>query len=96
MRFLFIYLMTDDTDQVRGVAPQHSAYWGEQALAGYLGGPFADRTGGLITFEADTPAVAEKLVSGDPFLRQLCISSWWLKEWLAADVALPDSTAGNR
>lgn len=86
MRFLFFYLMTDDPDRVRRVAAQHSAYWEQQALAGYLGGPFADRSGGLITFEANTPALAEKLVSGDPFLRQGCISSWWLKEWLAEDV----------
>ena len=96
MRFLFFYLMTDDPDRVREVAPQHSTYWGRQALAGYLGGPFADRSGGLITFEADTPALAEKLASGDPFLRQGCISSWWLKEWLAEGVVLPDLTAGDR
>jgi hypothetical protein len=57
MRFLFFYLMTDDPDRVRRVAAQHSAYWGQQALAGYLGGPFADRSGGLITFESDTPAL---------------------------------------
>ena len=57
---------------------------------------FADRSGGLITFEAATPTRAENLVSGDPFLRQGCISSWWLKEWLAEDVVPPDSTAGDR
>ena len=96
MRFLFFYLMTDDPDRVREVAPQHSTYWGRQKLAGYLGGPFADRSGGLITFEADTPALAEKLVSGDPFLGQGCISSWWLKEWLAGNVVPPDSAADDR
>jgi len=96
MRFLFFYLMTDDPGRVRRVAAQHSAYWGRQALAGYLGGPFADRSGGLITFEADTPALAENLVSSDPFLRQGCISSWWLKEWLAGNVVPPDSVAGGR
>jgi uncharacterized protein YciI len=96
MPFLFFHLMTNNPDRVRRVAAQHSANWGEQALSGYLGGPFADRSGGLITFEADTPALAEKLVSGDPFLRQGCISSWWLKEWLAEDVVLRDSTADDR
>jgi hypothetical protein len=29
-------------------------------------------------------------------LRQGCISSWWLKEWLAEDVVLRDSTADDR
>jgi uncharacterized protein YciI len=33
------------------------------------GGPFADRSGGLITFEADSGAEAERLVANDPFLR---------------------------
>jgi uncharacterized protein YciI len=96
MRFLFFYLMTDDPGRVRRVTAQHSAYWGQQALAGYLGGPFADRSGGLITFEADTPALAENLVSADPFLRQGCISSWWMKEWLVGNVVPPDSAADDR
>jgi len=29
-------------------------------------------------------------------LRQGCISSWWLKEWLAGNVVPPDSVAGGR
>ena len=83
MRFLFFYLMADDTDRVGDVAPRHAAYWHQPALPAYLGGPFADRSGGLITFEAETLARAEQLVSDDPFLREGIVSIWWLKQWLA-------------
>ncbi|HZD23023.1 MAG TPA: YciI family protein [Acidimicrobiia bacterium] len=33
----------------------------------YLGGPFADRSGGLIAFDAASSAEAERLVEDDPF-----------------------------
>jgi hypothetical protein len=92
MRFLFFYLMADDPDRVRRIASEHVEYWHELRLAGYVGGPFGDRSGGLITFEADTPALAEQLVAGDPFLHQDAISTWWLKQWLVDDVPPPDPT----
>ena len=83
MRFLFFYLMVDTPDRVREAAPLHAAYWQQRAPRGYLGGPFADRSGGLITFEADNPAQAQQLVGEDPFLREGLLSSWWLEHWLA-------------
>ena len=52
MRILYFYLMSDALDRVRAVAPGHAAYWRDLGLGHYLGGPFADRSGGLITFEA--------------------------------------------
>ena len=33
----------------------------------YLGGPFAERSGGLITFEASSRERAEKMTAHDPF-----------------------------
>ncbi|HEX6326304.1 MAG TPA: YciI family protein [Jiangellaceae bacterium] len=96
MRFLFFYLMAEDTDRVGEVAPRHAAYWHRLAPPAYLGGPFADRSGGLITFEADTPAQAEQLVTDDPFLREGTVSSWWLKQWLAEGADPATSPAGER
>jgi hypothetical protein len=96
MRFLFFYLMADDPDRVRRIASEHAGYWHRLALPRYLGGPFVDRSGGLITFDADTPAMAERLVAGDPFLRQGAISSWWLKEWLVEDFVPPAPPADDR
>jgi hypothetical protein len=54
MRIAFFYWMKDDPDRVRAVAPEHAAYWRDLALHRYLGGPFADRSGGLITLEVDS------------------------------------------
>jgi uncharacterized protein YciI len=84
MRFLYIYFMRDATDRVRATAPKHAAYWRELKLGGYLGGgPFADRSGGLISFEADSDAEAERVVANDPFLRGDLIERHWVKEWMA-------------
>jgi uncharacterized protein YciI len=81
MRFLYFYLMKD-RDLVATAAPKHAAYWRELALRDYLGGPFADRSGGLITFEAGSAAEAEGLLGGDPFLREDLLARHWVKEWI--------------
>ena len=47
-RFAYLYWMRDDPDRVRVAVPRHVAHWRELGLTGYLGGPFEDRTGGLI------------------------------------------------
>jgi uncharacterized protein len=81
MRFTYIYLMADDPDRVQAVAPDHAAYWHRLDLSNYLGGPFADRSGGLITFEAGSVEEAEQLAADDPFAREGLLASHWLKEW---------------
>ena len=79
--FAYFYLMKADPDNVRVVAPRHASYWRELRLAHYRGGPFEDRTGGLITFEADDTAEAERAVRGDPFVLEGLVDAHWLKEW---------------
>lgn len=54
MRVLYLYWMKDDPDQVGAIAPRHASYWRELGLREYVGGPFGDRSGGLITFEVDS------------------------------------------
>jgi hypothetical protein len=49
MRCSYIYFMKDNPDRVAAVAPQHAAYWRGLELREYVGGPFADRSGGLIS-----------------------------------------------
>lgn len=82
MRFVFFYLMSDNPDRIREVAARHAAYWHDLALRECFGGPFADRTGGLITFEAGAADQAEQIVEADPFLREGLLASWWLEQWL--------------
>jgi hypothetical protein len=81
MRIAYFYLMKDDPDRVRAVAPDHAAYWHDLDPPAYLGGPLADRSGGLITFEAGSLGEAEQLVAGDPFVRADLLEDAWLKEW---------------
>jgi uncharacterized protein YciI len=81
VRFLYFYLMKHDPDAVRAAAAEHASYWHSLGLANYLGGPFADRSGGLITFEAESSAEAEQLVADDPFPQQGLIEQSWLKQW---------------
>lgn len=81
MRYLYFYLMKGAPDRVREVAPEHAAYWRDLELPAYLGGPFADRAGGLITFEAESSEDAEALVADDPFLREGLLGQHWVKGW---------------
>lgn len=82
MRIAYFYVMKDDPDRVRVVAPDHAAYWDDLDPPGYLGGPMADRSGGLITFEARSVEEGERLVAGDPFVRAGLLQSAWMKEWM--------------
>ena len=82
MRFLYFYLMKDAPELVRAVAPRHAAYWRELGLPNYLGGPFTDRSGGLVTFETNSHTEAEHLVADDPFVREDLLERTWLKGWV--------------
>ena len=79
--FAYLYFMKAEPDRVRVVAPRHASYWRELRLAHYRGGPFEDRTGGLITFDADDAAQAQRAVSADPFVLEGLVDAHWLKEW---------------
>lgn len=59
MRFLYFYVMKDELDAVRAPAAEHATDWDDLRLVRYLGGPFADRSGGLITFYAESLGEAE-------------------------------------
>ena len=81
-QFAYAYLMKPEPERVRAIAPSHAAYWQQLALRDYRGGPFADRSGGLITFDAESPEHAEELVSADPFLRERLLERHCIKEWI--------------
>jgi hypothetical protein len=81
MRFLYFYLMSNAPAPVQAVAPEHADYWRELDLPNYLGGPFADGSGGLITFETGSAAEAERLVANDPFVRERLLERRWVMEW---------------
>ena len=82
MRFLYFYLMKDAPELVRAAAPSHAAYWRDLQLPNYLGGPFMDRSGGLVTFEMESLTEAEHLVADDPFVREDLLERSWVKGWM--------------
>ena len=81
MRVLYLYTMKSDAPGVRSVASLHAAYWHDLAPRRYEGGPFADRTGGLITFETDSIVEATQWISADPFVTEQLIETSLVKEW---------------
>lgn len=82
MKLAYFYWMKDDAGRIRLVAPRHAVYWHELGLPGYMGGPFADRSGGLITFEASSLEQAERIVAADPFVQERLLESSTIKEWV--------------
>jgi uncharacterized protein YciI len=80
-RFAYFYLMKEDPDRVGVAVPRHVSHWHGLGLTAYLGGPFEDRSGGLITFEAGELREAERVVNEDPFRLEGLLDSYWIKEW---------------
>jgi len=64
------------------VVPAHVGYWKSANLKGYMGGPFGDRTGGLISFVSPSLQEAMEKILQDPFIVEDLISEKWIKEWI--------------
>jgi uncharacterized protein YciI len=90
MHVAYFYLMRQEPERIRTVAPHHASYWQGLALRDYRGGPFADRSGGLILFDSDSAQEAEELVSRDPFVHERLVERRWVKEWDAAAAGADD------
>jgi uncharacterized protein YciI len=80
-RFAYFYFMKNEPDSIQAVVPSHVEYWNKRELDKYLGGPFADRSGGLIIFEAESIADATSIVMNDPFVSEALLEDRWVKEW---------------
>ena len=95
-RFAYLYFMRDDPERIREAVGRHVEHWQHQRLSGYLGGPFEDRSGGLITFHAEAAEPARRLVDDDPFAREGLIEASWLKQWTASALGPDDSRVLDR
>lgn len=80
-RFVYFYLNRNEPERIRLVVPAHVQYWKTANLQGYMGGPFGDRTGGLISFVALNLEEATMIILQDPFLLEDLIADKWIKEW---------------
>jgi len=81
-RFLYFYFNRNEPEKLRQVVPVHVRYWKDANLRGYVGGPFADRTGGLISFVASSLEEANAIIMQDPFVLEDLIDQKWIKEWI--------------
>jgi uncharacterized protein YciI len=81
-RFAYFYFMKREPKKIQAVVHSHIAHWKESGLSALLDGPFADHSGGLITFEAKSLEEATAFVIGDPFETEGLLDSKWIKEWI--------------
>jgi YCII-related domain len=93
MHVAYFYLMKPEPERIRTAAPRHASYWQGLALPDYRGGPFADRSGGLIVFDSDSAQEAEELVSRDPFVHERLLERRWVKAWDAGAAGADDGGA---
>jgi uncharacterized protein YciI len=80
-QYAFFYLMKHDPENIRDIIPEHIRYWKESRPVGYSGGPFNDKSGGLILFKAENMETALELAMNDPFVVRDAIETKWLREW---------------
>ena len=80
-RYLYFYFNRNEPEKIRQVVPAHIQYWKSARPKDYLGGPFADRSGGLITFVASSLEEATAIIHQDPFVLNDLIDQKWIKVW---------------
>lgn len=83
MKYAAIIEYISDQDKVQAVRPVHREYLATLKAQGRLAasGPFADGSGALIIYEADSLEQAEALLKDDPFYRAGVFVSWRIRPW---------------
>jgi uncharacterized protein YciI len=74
--------MKREPEKIQNIVPAHVDYWKSKKLDDYQGGPFSDRSGGLITFAVENLERANEIIKNDPFILNDLIDQNWIKEWL--------------
>ncbi len=83
MKYAAIIEYLQDSTVVDAHRPAHRAYLTSLLEKGQLfgSGPFADASGALIIYEADTPEQADALLTADPFHAAGVFVKWQLRPW---------------
>lgn len=81
-RFVYFYFNRNEPEKIRLIVPAHVRYWKTANVKDYMGGPFSDRTGGLISFIAPSLQEATEIILQDPFVTEDLIAQKWIKEWV--------------
>ena len=81
-RFVYFYFMKNDPVKIQQVVPSHIKYWKESNLKNYMGRPFSDRSGGIISFVAKNIEETTNIIMNDPFIAENILTDKWIKEWV--------------
>ncbi len=83
MKYAAIAKYTPDAATIAKARPAHREYLTRLRDEGKLviSGPFAEDTGGLLVYEADTERQAEAMVREDPFAKNGVFLSWEIRPW---------------
>jgi uncharacterized protein YciI len=72
-----------DASKITEFRPQHREYLrglvAENKLV--ISGPFADDTGGLLVYNADSEAEVDALIQADPFHKCGVFQTWKIRPW---------------
>jgi len=82
MKYFAVLLPMLDPDKSREYRPQHLAYLDKMREEGriFANGKFADGTGGLVIYKAESLEEAQKLAENDPFIIHQA-RTYELHEW---------------
>lgn len=83
MKFAATIEYLQDAEKVGAIRPTHRAYLASLIEQGKLvaSGPFADASGALIIYEADTVEAAEAILKNDPFFHAGVFLKWTIRPW---------------
>ena len=83
MKFAASIEYSQDSVLVEAHRPAHRAYLTKLLDEGKLfaSGPYADGSGALIIYEADTPEAADALLKADPFHAAGVFLRWTVRPW---------------
>jgi uncharacterized protein len=83
MKFANYIHYIDELDRVASVRPSHRAYLANLLAEGKLAaaGPFADGTGALFIYEAESLELAHQFADEDPYARNKVIRTQVITQW---------------
>lgn len=80
--YIFMYFLVDDVQKIKNTIGPHVKYWKNEEFNYYRGGPFSDKTGGLIIFTSKSYEEATEIINNDPFIKGDTLKEYLLKEWI--------------
>ncbi len=81
-RYAYIFFLKPQSERIKQTVPQHTEYWKNSDVEDFLGGTFADNSGGLISFSANGLEEVSEIILNDPLNKQNLIENRLIKEWI--------------